>query len=189
VQVLAACSEPGDLSALADLFVESRLGAPRGPASGGLGAAAGGLLAAVWEASGPAAGRALFARLDALPPPGGDLYRRMIQLEGRALEEGGGDGGGGADGSSSGGGAAAAAAAKRPGSSGKSDAVARARRVLEAAVSAYGAEDAGLWLAYARFEHAHARRGAGPVYWRAVRALADADAFVREYRASVCADV
>ena len=171
-EALRVCTAPGDLGQLAALLVESRLGAARAPASGGLGAAAAAVLSAVWDACGADAGRALFAKLAALPPAGGDLYRRMVELEGAALE--------------------AAVAATGCGSKAGSDsaaAVGRVRRVLEAAVDAYGDCDAALWLAYARFEQRHARRGAGPIYWRAVKALADADEFVQEYRRSVSADV
>ena len=169
-EALRVCTAPADLGQLAALLVESRLGAARAPASGGLGAAAAAVLSAVWDACGADAGRALFAKLAALPPAGGDLYRRMVELEGAALE-------------------AAVAATAGGKASDNAVVVARVRRVLEAAVDAYGDCDAALWLAYARFEQRHARRGAGPIYWRAVKALADADEFVQEYRRSVSADV
>lgn len=187
------CTEPGDLDELASILVSTRAGAARGPASGGMGRAAARVLQAVWASRGAEAGRKLFWALAALPPAGGDVYRAMLQLEGRDLEEqeeqqaqqheaaqqqrqAGGRAGGKA--------AKAAAEAKAA----RGAAVARVRRVLEAAVGAYGEEDASLWLAYARFEQQHTKQGAGPVYWRAVKALRDPDAFVHEYRSSVCAE-
>jgi hypothetical protein len=165
-------------------MVAAQTGAPKGPASGGMGDAAGRLLAALWEASGAAAARELFGRLAALPPAGGDMYRRMLQLEGQELEALGQEqqqqqqqqqqqrGGAG--------GASRKAARK--------EALQRVRRVLEAAVEAYGDFEPSFWLAYARFEHRHGKQGAGAIYWRAVKALRDADAFVQEYRSSVCSE-
>jgi hypothetical protein len=165
------------------------MGAPKGPPAGGMGLAAGRVLAALWGTAGPAAARALFAKLAAVPPAGGDMYREMLRLEGAELEAAGQQRG-------SPEGPAAAAAANGGGGGGgggggaraSKEALQRVRRVLEAAVGAYGDCDAALWMAYARFEHRHARTGAGAVYWRAVKALREPDAFVAEYRATVCAD-
>ncbi|GBF90696.1 U3 small nucleolar RNA-associated protein [Raphidocelis subcapitata] len=168
--VLEACAgQPSDLQALAALLVQAQMGCARGPPSGGMGDAAGRVLAAVWDACGAAAGRQLFAQLAALPPAGGDFYRHALQLEGRELE-------------------AAEAARDAGAKAARAAALQRVRRVLEAAVDAYGDADAGLWLAYARFEQQHARGGGGGVYWRAVKALADPEPFIQEYRSSVCAD-
>jgi hypothetical protein len=169
-QVLDACKGPSDLHALSALLVQSRMGAARAPPTGGLGTAAGRVLATVWEACGAEAARQLFSELAALPPAGADMYRQMLQLEGQGLE-------------------AAEQQPQQHGGGGAKPALNRVRRVLEAAVDAYGDVDAGLWLAYAQFEQQHAKRGAGPVYWRAVKALRDADAFIQEFRASVSTDV
>jgi hypothetical protein len=162
--VIDVCKEPSDLQQLSDLLVTSQLGAARGPQTGGMGVVAGSILAAVWEVRGADAGRQLFSQLAMLPPAGGDFYRRMLQLEGAELD---------------------AAAGQKPSS--KKTALQRVRRVFEAAVTAFGDCDAGLWLMYCRFEQEQASQGAGPVYWRAVKALADPEAFVQEFRASVCA--
>jgi len=167
LRVLDVCAESeSDLQQLAALLVHSQMGAARGPPTGGMGAVAGKVLAAVWEVSGAEAARKLFRQLAALPPAGGDAYRQMLQLEGQALE-----------------------AIDDRAAGTKKMALQRVRHVLETAVDAYGERDASLWLAYAQFEQQHAKQGAGPVYWRAVKALADPEAFIHDYRQSVCADV
>ena len=48
---------------------------------------------------------------------------------------------------------------------------------MQAGVAAHGSVDQELWLQYAAFEQQHLR-GAGNLYWRAVKALAEPDAFV-----------
>ena len=48
---------------------------------------------------------------------------------------------------------------------------------VQAAAEAYGAEDVDFWLRYFRFEQ-ESRRSAESVHWRAIKALADPDAFV-----------
>ena len=50
----------------------------------------------------------------------------------------------------------------------------------QAGVAAHGSVDHELWLQYAAFEQKHLK-GAGSVYWRAVKALAEPDAFVTTY--------
>ncbi len=48
---------------------------------------------------------------------------------------------------------------------------------LQAGVGSHGTEDHELWLQYAAFEQQHLK-GAGHVYWRAVKALESPDSFV-----------
>lgn len=167
-QALDVCKEPSELQQLSSTLVDALRGCPKGPATGGMGQVAGAVLTAVWDASGVAAARNLFKQLVAIPPAGGDMFRRMLQLEGRELEE--------VEGQTGGRGTKEARVA----------ALQRVRQALEAAVDAYGDVDAGLWLAYARFEQQHAKQGAGGIYWRAVKALKDSDAFVQQYRSVVC---
>ncbi len=47
-------------------------------------------------------------------------------------------------------------------------------------MAAHGVEDHELWLQYAAFEQQH-MKGAGRVYWRAIKALAAPDQFVAAY--------
>lgn len=58
--------------------------------------------------------------------------------------------------------------------------VSRVQRLFEAGVTAHGSVDHELWLQYAAFEQKHLK-GAGSVYWRAVKVLADPDTFVAAY--------
>lgn len=51
---------------------------------------------------------------------------------------------------------------------------------MQAGVAAHGSVDHELWLQYATFEQKHLK-GAGNVYWRAVKALAEPDGFVATY--------
>ena len=51
---------------------------------------------------------------------------------------------------------------------------------VQAGVASHGSEDHELWLQYAAFEQQHLK-GAGHVFWRAVKALAAPDAFVAAY--------
>ena len=51
---------------------------------------------------------------------------------------------------------------------------------VQAGVAAHGSVDHELWLQYAAFEQKHLK-GAGSVYWRAVKALAEPDDFVAMY--------
>lgn len=50
---------------------------------------------------------------------------------------------------------------------------------VQGAVDAYGAQDARLWLRYLEQEQQHGK-GAGQVYWRAVKALDDPEPFIAE---------
>lgn len=118
------------------------------------------------------AARAFYQRLLGLPAPGGEFFRCAIELE--QAEE-----------------AAAAAASRGAKGPGKTRQAAGAepgtvRRLFEAAVASYGAEDPEIWLLYAQHE-ARALRGAGNIYWRATKALADPDPFVLSYRQQVAA--
>lgn len=51
---------------------------------------------------------------------------------------------------------------------------------MQAGVAAHGSVDHELWLQYAAFEQKQSK-GAGNVYWRAVKALAEPDEFVAMY--------
>ncbi|DBA99850.1 hypothetical protein WJX77_002505 [Trebouxia sp. C0004] len=53
----------------------------------------------------------------------------------------------------------------------------RIQRLFEAGVGSHGTEDHELWLQYAAFEQQHLK-GAGHIYWRAVKALESPDSFV-----------
>ncbi len=59
---------------------------------------------------------------------------------------------------------------------------ARVRQLFEAAVAAYGREDAEVWLRYARWERRALRRGGGSVCWRAGKELDDPDGFMARYQ-------
>lgn len=156
--------------------------AVKGPPSGGLGATVGICLATVWRTQGADTARGLFKKLLLLPAAGGDMFRTMIELEsGRSdlgLELG-----------------LAAKDLAEKDSAGRSSmqmgvkltdgAVQRIRAVYDAWVAAYGAIDVELWLQYALFEQQNSRQGPGGVYYRAVKALQEPDAFVQQYRSRV----
>ncbi|KAL0037943.1 hypothetical protein WJX79_006505 [Trebouxia sp. C0005] len=57
------------------------------------------------------------------------------------------------------------------------DTIPRIHRLFEAGVGSHGTEDHELWLQYVAFEQQHLK-GAGHVYWRAVKALETPDSFV-----------
>lgn len=178
MQAIEMSDDEATLDQLSALMVQSLTGCSRGPPSGGMGHVVGCLLAKVWDVRGSKVARDLFAQLAALPPAGGDMFRRILLLEGQELEaieqqepprkKG-------------------AAAASSSGTPARATAMQRIRRVLEAAVDAYGDCDASMWLAYAQFEQQHAKQGGGQIYWRAIKALRDSDGFVQEYRRTVCA--
>ncbi len=202
--------QPGsaDFGRLADELVAALSGAARGPATGGMGAVAAMALRRVRDAPSPpspaaagdgggapaapaaavaglAGARALYRRLLAVPPAGGDFFRAAIEVEQRELDEASASasvpasaaGGKGGEGVGKGGAAAAAARA------------AAARRALsqlfEAALGFYGEVDPGLWVAYALHVGRDAGAGGGHVYWRAVKALREPDEFVQLYREAV----
>ena len=115
------------------------------------------------------AARAFYRRLLTLPAPGGDFFRAAVAMElaEEQLHQQQGSGplrGAGLRGSSKG-----------------SSKGSHVRQLFEAAVAAYGHIDVELWLQYAHYEAAAAAQGAGSVYWRATRALADPDAFCTRY--------
>lgn len=82
--------------------------------------------------------------------------------------------------SSSGGGAPPAKRQKQQGQGREQQGHVRA--VFEAALDAYGAEDTDLWLRYAQWQQQASCRGAGDIYWRASKALADPEPFIQQYR-------
>lgn len=143
---------------------------------GGLGVAAAALLTALARAGGIEAARSLYRALLPLPPPGGDFFRCLLQLE--MQEEA----------------AAAAAAAATAGSqptSGGSTAgpgaplplpASRLRDLFEAATGAYGSEDVQLWLLYCEWQASRGATGdVAGVCWRARKALRQPEAFETAY--------
>ena len=123
------------------------------------------MLEVTWQQQGAEAAWRLYSQLLLLPAAGGDMFRGMLQLLKR----------GGAEGKEEEGGKLSKGALKR------------LRAVFEAAVRAYGKEDAGVWLAYAAFEQQEGKQGAGAVYWRAVKELDAPEEFIALYREQVSA--
>lgn len=125
------------------------------------------------DALGLDAARALYGKLLAVPAPGGDLYRVALRIEEAAA--------GMPPASSSGSGAAAVvpAVVALPKAAAK-----RVTDLYEAAVAAYGRSEADLWIGYARWVVAGGK-GAGKVYWRATKELAEPDGFVAAYREAI----
>jgi hypothetical protein len=159
----AAAGSSAQLAALQTQLVAAvTAAAVKGPGDGGLGAVAGRCLEVTWHAAGAAAARKLWQQLLLLPPAGGDMFRAMVQLEQAAGSSGG-----------SGPQRQLRLAA---------EAVKRVRAVHEAWAAAYGSSDAGLWVQWALLEQQQNLSGAGKVYWRAVRALEDPEAFIQQYR-------
>ncbi|WIA08040.1 hypothetical protein OEZ85_007510 [Tetradesmus obliquus] len=155
------CDAPGELQQLQQLLLSTvTRTAAKGPARGGLGAAAGACLTLTWQQQGADAARALWQRLLLLPPAGGDMFSAMVHLEAGET-------------------AAASQAAQ------SADALQRVRAVYDAWCAAYGSSDAELWVQYALFEQAQGRQGPGRVYWRAVKAVEDPDEFIQQYRSRV----
>ena len=118
-----------------------------------MGAVGAAIVHALWSPSDPAPARRFYRSLLALPLPGGQLIHAVLDLELALL------------------------AARLPAALRRAQIV----DVFEAGASAFGADDATLWLRYLAFEQGRAgacARGAGQVHWRAVRALAQPDAFV-----------
>lgn len=141
----------------------------RGPPTGGLGAIVAACLTKTWKLQGPEEARLLFQKLLLLPPAGGDMYRAMIDLEmGRFDVE---------DDSKQ------QTLAVLPKS-----VVQRVRKVYESWVDAYGSEDVSLWVEYALFEQGFSKQGAGKVYYKAVKQLADPDGFIQQYRSRIGAE-
>lgn len=129
------------------------------------------LLAALHRAGGVEAARALYRALLPLPPPGGDFFRALLRLE---VEQTAAAAGGGTGAQPRGGkaGPAAPLSDKQLG------------ELFEAAVDAYGAEDAQLWLQYAEWRAGRggaAADGAAAVYWKARKALNRPEAFEAAY--------
>ncbi len=142
---------------------------------GGRGAAAAALLTALAQAGGIEAARCLYRVLLPLPPPGGDFFRRLLQLEMEHAAEAA---------------AMAAAAGIKPSvataGSGSSSAVgpgaplspSRLRDLFEAATDAYGSEDVQLWLLYCEWQTSRGAEGdVAGVCWRAGKALRQPEAF------------
>jgi U3 small nucleolar RNA-associated protein 6 len=176
LQAFELCSDsPSELQQLQQLLLSTiTRAAVKGPARGGLGAAAAACLQLTWRVQGADAARVLWRKLLLLPPAGGDMFGAMVQLETAAA----------ADGqtlaSKKQQDEAAAAAAVLP-----NDALQRVRAVYDAWVAAYGSSDVELWVQYALFEQAQGLQGPGRVYWRAVKAVEEPDEFIQQYRSRV----
>lgn len=146
----------GDFQHLVDLLVTAATAAP---STAGLGRVVAACLARVRTAQGLDHARAFYRRFLTLPAADAAYFLAAIDMEHE--EEG------------------ASGCAKAPhGASAKASAT---RVLFEAAVSAHGSKDAELWLRYAMYE-AEARRGGGSIYWRAVKALHEPEAFILAYR-------
>ncbi|KAG2432848.1 hypothetical protein HXX76_008581 [Chlamydomonas incerta] len=139
--------------------------------SGGLGQAAAALVGKARDALGLDAARALYAKLLAVPAPGGDLYRAALRIEEDAA--------GMPPASTSGAAAVVPAVVALPKAAAK-----RVTDLYEAAVAAYGHSEVDLWIGYAGWVVAGGK-GAGQVYWRATKQLAEPDAFVAAYREAI----
>lgn len=131
----------------------------------------------VYILQGLEAARVLVARLAGVPPPGCDFYLAALELEEGLLGEGF------LSVAAPSGRIPAASGQHSMHLSGKARAAqqARVRLLYEAAVGDYGGQSEALWLAYARFEK-RAGRGAGDIFWRAHKALADPEPFVEKFR-------
>ncbi|GAB4819004.1 hypothetical protein N2152v2_006050 [Parachlorella kessleri] len=140
---------------------EAVAGLPRGPVQGGMGAVAAAVLSALERTRGLGAARKLYRKLLKLPAPGAEFFHAILGMELLAGE----------------------AQADACGGTESADAqrlsAKQLRDVFEAAVDAYGEHDWRLWLRYLQFEQQHGK-GAGQVYWRAVKALADPELFITE---------
>eukprot|EP00955_Chlamydomonas_euryale_P034218 349719-Chlamydomonas_euryale.AAC.8 len=147
---------------LMDLLVEAAMAAP---ASSGLGSVLTSFLERIHAAHGPDSARQFYKRFLTLPAAGPGLYRAAINME---LAE---------DGATN----SSRCLHKQQRSSCASNHV---QRLFEAAVAAHGNSDAQLWLDYAAYEVAE-HRGAGSVYWRAVKSLPDPDNFIRVFQEQV----
>lgn len=166
---LASAGSDSQLGALQKLLVAAVTAASvKGPARGGLGAAAGLCMEVTWRVQGPAAARKLWQQLVLLPPAGGDMFRAMVRLEQstgpveqqQQLEQ------------------------RVPRQLSK-DAVKHVNAVYEAWASSYGSSDGELWVDWAMFAQQQGKAGAGKVYWRAVKALEEPEEFIAAYRQQV----
>ncbi|KAF5837621.1 U3 small nucleolar RNA-associated protein 6-domain-containing protein [Dunaliella salina] len=147
-----------DLQRLQELLLRTLAASARGPVHGGMGSVVASFLRHLHAEHGPAAARALSSRLLTLPAAGGDFFRAAIELEQQELE-----------------------GECTKGTKERKERERYVQRLFEAAVDAYGAEDADMWLAYTRFE-ASRGKGAGQLYWRATKALQDPDGFIHHFR-------
>lgn len=138
------------------------------PLQGGLGAVAAALLVALHRGGGIAAARQLYRRLLPLPPPGGDFFRCLLQLEMDQQQQQQGQ----AQGEQQGGAATSAALSPR-----------QLQDLFEAAADAYGTADVQLWLLYAEWQAGRqGANGGAAVYWKARKALAAPEAFEAAYQ-------
>ncbi|GLC41226.1 hypothetical protein PLESTB_001525000 [Pleodorina starrii] len=171
VWLMAIETLPGDsreFGRLGELLAATCAKVAKKAPTGGLGQVAAALVEKARAALGLEAARELYGKLLAMPAPGADLYRCAIRLEREAATDGATDGAA-ASGSGSGSRAPAKAVAKRLGD------------LFEAAVAAYGGTEADMWLDYALWL-TECGKGAGQVYWRATKQLADPDVFIAQYR-------
>ncbi len=149
--IRSAVASGAPLEPLCDVLINQQRCSARGPVSGGVGVAAAALVTALWSRGGPEAARAFYRSMLTLPLPGGELVHAVLDAE-LALA------------------AAGDGAALPP---------RRLREMFESGAAAYGAVDDALWLRFLKYEQGQeGGKGAGAVHWRAVKALADSDAFV-----------
>lgn len=122
------------------------------------------LLSALQQTGGIEAARRLYRALLPLPPPGGEFFRRLLQLEMAAAAE---------QGQLQGAAARAEAPGRKKGSAaGAALAPRELQDLFEQAADAYGAADVQLWLLYAEWQASRGAAGdVGAVYWKARKAL------------------
>ncbi|KAI3438077.1 hypothetical protein D9Q98_000519 [Chlorella vulgaris] len=152
--ITVLCGNGCSLEGLCRQMVQAALRQARGPVEGGLGAAAAALLTALHQAGGIEAARGLYTALLPLPPPGGDYFRCLLRLEMAQVSE-------------------AAPAAPPP---------RKLQDLFDVAAAAYGAADVQLWLLYCEWQASRGTAGdVAGVYWRARKALGQAEAFEAAY--------
>lgn len=149
--IRSAVASGQSLSAFSELLIDQQRGCAVGHVIGGMGAPAASLFTALWATSGPEIARKFYRALLKLPLPGGEFVHAILDAELALLGAGG------------------SGALSLP----------RVRELFEHGLAAYGGVDDKLWLRYLQFEQRHENgKNAGPVHWRAVKALDNADAFV-----------
>ncbi|CAL8463055.1 g2589 [Coccomyxa elongata] len=140
------------LDCLVQQLVHELSGSSKGPLQGGMGNAAAAAVQAVRDASGLPVARELYRQLLKVPPAGGSLMHAVLDMEMEHVSE--------------------------------QEALSNADvdKIFEAAVDAYGSQDADLWMKYVQ---SRLKRGksVGDLYWRASRTLHDPAVFMLKYEA------
>lgn len=151
VQALVGCGAP--LQRLSQMLLQTVAGLARGPVEGGMGAVAAALVLAMEHCSGVEEARRMYRELFKLPAAGGELMHAVLDLELRLVE-----------------------CAER---TAQPLTTQELLAVFEAAIGAYGERDWKLWVRYLQFEQ-HRNKGAGQLYWRAIKMLEDPQQFIGE---------